>query len=657
MRRIILFLLTVSLSVLLFSCGTGEGGEGDLPESNAPEGAIYGKDVDIAIISNYEASTPSEEYMLDLYWKLAEVGECYAFVKNDASEVGEHEIVLGDTKRDITKEAMRLINEKIDAEGETLFGEGFDRDDVTGYAVYSDGNSVAVVWIDFQVEELAVNYFIEGYVTEEYLVLEDGYFSAELFSLSAYLEKRGEEIIETAWNELYAQLPEAQRDDIIRELKNLYTLYDDRMVSWLANLYGPETGGWYHSNSARDTEGFLPDVENTYVALCFVADSGMAEMFDDNWVKATPDWLIEKIGNWIYSLQEEDGFFYHPQWPKGYIEAIGAQSRITRDRGSAKEVLNRIGKKAKYGSYAPTENVLPGRLEDSSSVVAASKVVSVSSLLWQYESVENFREYLDGLEAELVGASDSSKAWKFYYWGNNFQSTAGYVAADPEMRQMLLDFFERHQSPNTGLWGETLSYDLANGLHKVGSVYNSLGANLKYTDKIIDSIFEILMFDVETNPAASVFIYNTWSCIPCIYRNIRDTSVGMSLEAREEKCNELKARVYALAADAIRVTYDQVKGTQMPDGSFGYNRGGSSEAAQGCYAAVRGSHEGDVNGNQIASLAIIQHIMLALDLSEYEVPLFTEKERAMFFDIIENLDPVVKKNPKPSYLPDLSKYQ
>ena len=655
MKKTILFILIASLCVLMFSCAEGGGGDNP-PESNAPEGAIYGEDVDTTIISNYENGSRSENYLLNIYNELAVVGEVFPLVKNDSAEKAEHEIVVGDTSREITAEAKRLLIEKINAEADTLFGEGYDKEDITGYAVYASGGSVAVIWLDFQVEELAIDYFIDGYITENYLVLDEGHFSAEIFSLSAYLDKRGDEIIENAWNELYAQLPTEYRDGIIRELKNLYTLYDERMVVWLANLYDPGVGGWYHSNSARDTEGYLPDVENTYVALSFVADSGMAEMFDDNWVLATPDWILEDIGNWIYSLQDEDGFFYHPQWPKKYIEAIGAQSRITRDRGSAKEVLNRMGKPAKYGAAIPSENGLPSRLEDASAAVAVSKVVGTSALLWQYESVENFREYLDGLEAQLVGASDADKAWKFYSWGNTFQSSTGYVKADPEMRQMLIDFFEKHQSPNTGLWGEKLTYDLANGLHKVGAVYNALGAPLKYMDKIVDSIFEILMYDVKTNPAACVFIYNTWSCIPCIYTNIRNMS-GVPLEEREEKCNEIKARVYELAEDAIRVTYDQVKGTQMPDGSYGYNRTGSSYAAQGCHTAVPGSREGDVNGNQIASLAIIHYIMRSLDLPDFEVPLFTEKERAMFFGIIEKLGPVVKKNPKPSHLPDLSKYQ
>jgi len=62
------------------------------------------------------------------------------------------------------------------------------------------------------------------------------------------------------------------------------------MIPWLANLYEPAIGGWYHSNSARDnTSGFsigtkrvpyLPDIENTYVASTFAFFTEGVSKFD-----------------------------------------------------------------------------------------------------------------------------------------------------------------------------------------------------------------------------------------------------------------------------------------------------------------------------------------------------------------------------------------
>jgi hypothetical protein len=173
---------------------------------------------------------------------------------------------------------------------------------------------------------------------------------------------------------------------------------------------------------------------------------------------------------------------------------------------------------------------------------------------------------------------------------------------------------------------------------------------------MVDSIFVILMFDVETNPSAIVSVHNTWSCLPYIYNNIRKHS-SLPLLEREARCTKIKNRVYAQAADAIRITYGQVVGTKMPDGAFGYNRNGSTYAAQGCPIAVPGTREGDMNGNSIASICIVRYICQTLDLAEYEIPIFTERERVLFVSIIEELSPVEKKYPRPSSLPDLSKYQ
>ena len=37
------------------------------------------------------------------------------------------------------------------------------------------------------------------------------------------------------------------------ELKLFMMVYDERILEWFANLWDPEIGGFYYSNSARDT--------------------------------------------------------------------------------------------------------------------------------------------------------------------------------------------------------------------------------------------------------------------------------------------------------------------------------------------------------------------------------------------------------------------
>ena len=60
--------------------------------------------------------------------------------------------------------------------------------------------------------------------------------------------------------------------DAIDEIRTIYNLFDERMLIWYAGLYDPEIGGFYFSNSARDTEGFLPDIESTAQAINFITE-------------------------------------------------------------------------------------------------------------------------------------------------------------------------------------------------------------------------------------------------------------------------------------------------------------------------------------------------------------------------------------------------
>ena len=626
----------------LFACGDN----GQVDPGDTSGGCVYAPGVETSVIYNDDSS-----YVKDIAGYVYDNTKAVVHVYTDSADSIAHEVVIGNTSRDITEKAYAALSKKIQREV-SLYGENETEAewDTVGYAVYSDGKSVAVVWSDERIhknpiwerhilESLALDFFTENYLNCKTLVLEDGYVKTEIFSITDYLADRGVEVLNEKWDLLESQIAEEYREDIITSLKSLYALYDNRMVSWYANLYDPGIGGWYWSNSGRDTVGYLPSIEETYEAVSFVSGSGMAELFDDKWEDALPEWLKEQIGNFIYNLQDEDGFFYHPQWPKEYIEAHGLQSRITRDIGSAKTVLGKLGITPKY-SETKSASSLTDNL-GSSKVVAVSKVVP-TAMLSQFESVAAFKEYLDGFDAELARITDNDTwAYKFYYYGNLFQSTTGYVNSNPEYRRMLIEFFDKHQNPETGLWADKPCYNATNAIHKIGSVYNSLGAELKYIDKMVDATIEILLFDMETNPSsAGVDVYNAWSCFPYIYQNIRKCSATPEIGAA--KCEEIKNRVYSLAKSMIDNTALHIVGLKRDDGSFSYSRTGVNSTAQGCPISVPGVVEGNVNGNGIASLAVIQHIMKALELEEYEVPLFTEAERVMFIRILESLQPVIK---------------
>jgi len=100
--------------------------------------------------------------------------------------------------------------------------------------------------------------------------------------------------------------------DLVCAMKDLYTAYGTPDVVWLAKLFDPDIGGFYYSNSARDNEGFLPDIESTIQAVNYLTYSGV---FGGD--LELPLWMREKIKEFNLSLFDpEDGYVYHPQWGK-----------------------------------------------------------------------------------------------------------------------------------------------------------------------------------------------------------------------------------------------------------------------------------------------------------------------------------------------------
>lgn len=522
-------------------------------------------------------------------------------VSSDESEVTDTEIVLGKTNRKISAKAEALLNEKLSGE--------------VGYAILAEGGSVAAVWSDLCLEEAAIKH-----IAENIDKISDGYSFTDSFALMPYLKERGERIKEEKWAK-FAQYLGEDGAAIVEEFKKLYSLFDERNVKWLANLYDPESGAWYHSNGGRDTFGYLPGIEESYDVLCFFSLSGIAEMLDRSSNILTPE-MKEKLAEFVYSKQAEDTYFYLPQWPKEFILDNNLQSRITRDKGSALWILSSLGKEPKYKE-------LPKK-------PTTEKKSDAPRALVQFESVESFREYLDGLERDYLALDTPEKrAYQFYCYGNLFQSTTGYINANPEFKKMLLEFFEKYQNKETGTWAEMPCFNAVNGLHKIACVYNAIGARLNYIDKAIDTTMKQLCVSVEEKPAySSIDVYNIWSVFPYLYKNIMSFGEGTE-EERTEKKEEIKKLVYAAAPDAIRTGYGQVVGLRCKDSAFS-SRGGASPFHMGCPVTLPGLHE----GTTVSLYSLTHHIFMALEAEEYEIPYCTEYERVIF---TEELNKVIER--------------
>ena len=441
------------------------------------------------------------------------------------------------------------------------------------------------------------------------------------------LKARAEQVKAKSWQALSDAIEPEYSEPIVRKLRELYDLFDNRIVTWLANLYDPKIGGWYFTNSARDNDGFLPDIESTYGALRYLAVSGMCEAVGGAWENGIPEWLKKKVVDFIYPLQDEDGYFYQPQWPKEYITENKRFSKISRDKGWAKSIFGKLGVEAKYGFGIPTSG-------------------SSQSLTKIFESAEAFKAHLEGELADGIERFskrfEDPKARTFYGIGNSFQSNATVINAKPELREVYKSFFGSAQNKKTGAWGDTVCYNATNAAHKIVCTYNMLGLKLECIDELLETTFKVLSLTSDECPASgAVDIYNAWSVFSYIYDNILECGDGTE-EERIAKKAAIKRRVLEFAPKGIAISREQISHFKREDGSFSYHRSENSSGIQSCPAAVPHLWEGDVNGNSICTIALKQHIFKALELSEYEPPIFTEYERRIFMDILEDLNDSVK---------------
>ena len=268
---------------------------------------------------------------------------------------------------------------------------------------------------------------------------------------AALTEERWREI----GDDLASKVDRRLADETVAAFKELYTLFGPGAVEWFANLYDPVRGGYYYSNSGKETPMFRPDLESTYQALNFMSGSGLARTED------VPAWQSEAIVKFTKSLQDPNGYFYHPQWGKRVTD-LRHHPRRGRDLTWAHRLLERFGAKPTYdtplgvrGDGLLADGTLAPCCENASEHVDRIAEEQVNGGVARHlRDGDSFRKYLDGLDLASNG----------YYIGNLFESQSDQIAArdkqlceagSPEsLTDILVDWLTEHQNPVTGLWTE-----------------------------------------------------------------------------------------------------------------------------------------------------------------------------------------------------------
>ena len=392
-------------------------------------------------------------------------------------------------------------------------------------------------------------------------------------------------------SKFYSELSKTHGAKIAEETERLHTLWDENVYKWLASLWDGEAGGFYYSISARDNEGFYPDMESTAQALNSLESLGIMANSSD-----VPLAMQKKMIAFMQAKQhEDDGYFYHAQWGKDV-----STSRRARDLGHALSIFGRFGGKALYKTA----------LERIKEAASSGNTESENSTVPEHlRSKAAFVEYLEGL-----GINEQS-----YSVGHRIgQQVAEIKAAG--LTDVCIDFLNSTQKSN-GFWEDVLNHSSSNGMMKISCAYLSLGAPIPNVMTSFDSALGVLLSDLPFGCITEVF--NP----PFSLLNFLEI-----LEKTGERENLAKAKQLLLSrgADIIRVAYERLIPFKKPDGSFSYCKTCSSHWSQGKPVCIKDSFESDVNANSLANGSRARSLRI-LDIDPPKI--YDENDKKIFFEL------------------------
>ena len=613
LARIFSLLLIILLSsVFLFSCikenGANEQGSSNNPPNSTSKDAIWTTGDTLTVVVNEQADldlSPIRDSLLSIGVKIK--------VVSDEAAAQPHELVIGETNRAISKDAYRRLD-VLETNNEELNA---------GWVIYSLNGSLGIAYNSGYAFDESVNYFVSEIADYETLVLKNGIVAEDSFDKIEYIEAKRWEARESYFVQIEKKLGKAAAN----EVRHLFTLYGTNTYTWLANLYDPVSGGFYYSNSGRNTIGYLPDLESTWQALRHLRDRGMFVDYGNDISKALPEEIKNQIIRFTQSLQSgEDGRFYHPQW------SDVNDSRLGRDLTWATNMLTALGAEPLYE--------VPNKVKDdvtgissvsltnplfSSRIKAVSKVISVAGKKDYLSSIDKWDEYIKDLNI-----SENS-----YSAGNKLNAIYGEIkAAGDEYVDYLINYLDNTQNDENGLWESQVTYQSVNGLMKISSTYSALDRKINETkiEAAMASAMQIALDEELPNKAGIVYVYNPWVSMS----NLLSDAPSSSREA-------LRKKITDKATDFISVTVEKLIRFYKEDGSFSYHELYSAAASQGAPVALPNSKEGDVNATTISCSTV--DIMLDV-LGVETPPFYCPEDYEYFTDLLLSMGEIIKDEPE-----------
>lgn len=636
MKRL-LFLITLTVTLLSFvSCKIGDSNDGTDGEGSSDNGSTNAGDANGGSSEGGNGESKPETVYLyaadsvktgktQLLSRLNS-GLTVNVMLGTSSSSGRR-ILIGDDGSEVAKKANRVL--------ERMLAFEYDR---SGYAIYAYNGIIAIAYDSEYALDDAIFKLIETFSGEATLESREGTLARESFEYTARLDTEREEMKHGE----FSTLSEVLGNEIADTLESLYMLYGRELYTWIANLYDPINGGFYYSNSGRDTEGYLPDLESTRQALTCLENAGMFDAYSGHFEKALPKEVKESLEAFVKGLQSPlDGYFYHPQWGNSI-----STTRRGRDLDWAELLLNSLGASPLYdtprgmkGSLgAPGSHQTAGgeieavaykaRLGASVSQAVAIAVSSSSSLPDYLKSLEKFEDYLDTLDFKN----------KSYASGNALAATATQiVAAGSKYVDFLEKYLNDRQNSNNGLWETDVTFESVNGLMKISQTYTIINRPIPNIEKAMKSAIKIALtrdltlFSAEDEHICSV--YNPWVAMTHLVNSAESTGGA-------ERVNVVRALVLEHAEDLVQITKEKINIFKKSDGGFSYTRLASAENSSGVQVAVPKSYESDMNATSIASSGTMNSMLFVLGVPT--IDMFTDADCEYFLDMLDGMGEIVK---------------
>ena len=432
--------------------------------------------------------------------------------------------------------------------------------------------------------------------------------------------------------------------DVADALVRLRTFYQtDKIIDWAASLYDPERGGFYFSRSARDTRGYLPDIESTAQLLRVMKGSGALPSIDDD----MPDGIKRRVIAFTRSLQAEDGYFYHPQWPQG-------RSRLNVDRygrdlvsGSDLFSLFTLSENGEQVRQYP-DRCIPGGMKCAAhtgtdgccptfeTTDEAETVTTTSDVHPDYTSPEAFSDWLENFNEKVkLNSGQAHKIAELRYEIN----AHGYmdVVLDHLDRVQAEVYAEQTASGETpsGLWQRAANYRAVWGLLKYMALYNDPVWGRRIDIKYVPHIIDICIRVIGMPPDGAYMmndLMNQWRGISRIIENVRKYY-------GKDALHSIYAQVRENAVSLVENTIKKLSPFKLEDGTIAYQSNGRTLRRIYGVLISEGEREADVNA-LACSLGLYSSVFASLGVER--IPLFEHRDGERLVYLLRMAEPIVK---------------